>query len=263
MKSAVSFFAVVLPLTLFSVILLPRPSQAEVCYDPQARGLGISRYKLDTLTSEWLNSPLDFTSDPWEVAGSEFLDYSRPEVFAAYERRYGPRTACIGGLTALPACDGHFFVRFLGPGNEVRSFLADALAWWAVHSPASLGGGVGCQSNGVPSEREITDLQAVSDHPIWEEYHRLALPGGSAARPVTLCRSAQSPGPFAERDAFWGWTNYYVNICGPATTPPPAPACSAPPKAILDAAKRVRNLSKAKAAGQAVVDWLSKARVCN
>jgi hypothetical protein len=261
MKSAVSSLAVPL-LAVVSTLLLTSTSQAAVCYNPQGRGLSVSRYQLDTLTSGWLSAPMDFASDPWEVAGSEFLDYARPDVFAAFERRYGPRTACLGGLTALPACGGHVFKRFAGPGNEVRSFLVDALAWWAAHSPASLGGGVGCWSNGVPSEQEVTDLQAVSDNPIWEEYHRLALPGGSAGRRQSVCRPERAAGAFDERDSFWGWTNYLFNTCGQTTVPPRATSCSAPPKAVLDAARRVRNQSTAKAAGQIVIDWLNAARAC-
>jgi hypothetical protein len=264
MKHAVS--SVFVPLALLALLdLSSLPASAAVCYEPQSRGFSTSRYQLDTLTSAWLAAPMDFSADPWEAAGSEFLDYERPEVFAAYVRRYGPQTACLGGLVSTPECGGHVFKRFAGPGNEVRSLLADALAWWASYSPGTLGGGGPCRSNGVPSEREITDLQAVADSQIWETYHQLVLPGGAASRPLLVCRSDRAPGAFTERDSFWGWTSYFVNTCGQQQTnpPPPAPStCTAPPQAVLDAAKRVRNRSTAKQAGQLVIDWLTAASRC-
>jgi len=253
-----------LPLAL---LLAPSPSRASVCYSAQARGLTISRYQVDTLTSGWRSASIDFGSNPWEINGSEFLDYARPDVFAAFIRRYGPYTACLGGLASLPECDGHVFKRFAGPGNEVRSFVADALTWWSSAHPANLGGDSTCHSDGIPSEREITDVQAVSDNAIWERYHSESLPGGNATRPLSVCRTDRAHGAFAEVDPFWGWTNYFFNTCSltpdpTPTTPQPVQACAKPPQAVLEAARRVRNRSSAKAAGQVVIDWLTAARSC-
>ena len=82
-----------------------------VGYDPQARGLTVSRYELDTLGSPFLSYSIDFSARP-DLVGAHpnpyGLDRSDPAVVAAIELRWGPGTAS----TRLK--------RWAGPGNEVR-----------------------------------------------------------------------------------------------------------------------------------------------
>jgi hypothetical protein len=250
------------------MLVLGSPAIAEVCYSPEGRGLSLSRYQVDTLSSPWLNAPMDFSADPWAVGGSEFLDFSRPEVFAAYERRYGAGTACTGGLAETAACAGHVFKRFAGPGNEVRSQVTDALAWWYVKDRAGLGGSPRCHGDGRPSEREITDAQATNDRRLWERWHSEGALGGSTDRPQLQCEPSKAPGLRSEADPFWGWNNWIKNTCGnPPATPSPSPrpivACEAPPADVLAAARRALAKSSAKAASRKVVEWLeAQARRC-
>lgn len=207
----------------------PAPKTPGVCYDPTGRGLTISRYILDDLNSAPRSAPLNTAADPWAVQGGEFLDFNNPAVVQAYESRYGPFTACVGARSSTPACAGHSMKRFIGPGNEVRSLMGDALEWWGTFAPGNLGGPVGCVGTGFPTEREITDLQATGDAQIWETWHRQVLPGGSVDRPVVECDKSKPPGDYVVRDSFWGWMEFRLNQCGtppapPGPTIPPAPA---------------------------------------
>lgn len=274
---------------LLSLLLLlaATAAMASVCYSPQGRGLSLSRYQLDTLGSSWMAAPMDFTADPWGGTDSAFLNFSDPKVFDLYTRRYGPFTACLGE-TGNPKCGGHTAKRFAGPGNEVRSLITDALAWWYTWAPGDLGGGAGCKANGFPSEREVTDVQATADSPIWLEYHRQVLPGGSDLRPIIVCRTDKPAGIYTEKVDFWGWVDYFRNTCEPAPASeqpsappvaqpsPPVPAapcppaapicakpCTAPSAEVLLAAKRVASLgTKAPSAARLLLSWLDGLKGC-
>ncbi len=179
-----------------------------VGYDPQARAVNVSRYQLDTLTSQYLSHNMDFTAHPDEVGRNPnpyYIDLSDPVVVAAYERRYGPETG------------GRHFKRFQGPGNEVRSILRDALVWAFAKHPEYLGGDTS-NRNGEPTEVEITDMQATNDRGIWLAYFQNELDGFSSERRVTICDASLPSGEGDTVEPFWGIPYYFVNRY---ETPPP------------------------------------------
>jgi hypothetical protein len=119
-------------------------------------------------------------------------------VVATFERRWGPGTAS----TRLK--------RWAGPGNEVRYVLRDALVWaWKSH-PELLGGDT-ANRNGIPTEVEITDMQAVDDTDLYYSYFKAELPGFSPDRRVAICDRTKPPGDFDEPNAFWGGLPYYYH----------------------------------------------------
>jgi hypothetical protein len=172
-----------------------------VGYDPQARGLTVSRYELDLLGSPFLAYSIDFSARP-DLVGAHpnpyGLDRSDAAVVATFERRWGPGTAS----TRLK--------RWAGPGNEVRYVLRDALVWaWKSH-PELLGGDT-ANRNGIPTEVEITDMQAVDDTDLYYSYFKAELPGFSPDRRVAICDRTKPPGDFDEPNAFWGGLPYYYH----------------------------------------------------
>jgi hypothetical protein len=193
--------------------LLAQP-RAGVGYDPQARGLTLSRYQLDTLTSPFLSHPADFSARP-DLAGAHpdpyGMDFSDPAVRAAIERRWGPGTATDR------------FKRWAGPGNEVRFVVHDALIWALAKRPELLGGDT-ANRNGQPTEVEITDVQAFNDGEIWVSYFQAELPGFSPERRVTICDPAKPSGDGDEIQSFWGLPYYFHNTFIPLAVSPQRPA---------------------------------------
>jgi hypothetical protein len=173
-----------------------------VGYNPQGRGLSLSRYQLDTLSSPFLSHPADFTADPGAVGrnpNAYQIVLSDPVVAAAYERRYGPFTAT------------NRFKRWAGPGNEVRFLLKNALVWFHQNHPEVLGGETAGR-NGEPTEVEITDVQAFDDREIWLAYFQAELTGFSAGNRVTVCDATIPPGDGQIQHPFWGIAYYYTNV---------------------------------------------------
>jgi hypothetical protein len=172
-----------------------------VGYDPQARGLTVSRYELDTLGSPFLSYPIDFSARP-DLAGAHpnpySLDRSDPAVVAAFELRWGPGTAS----TRLK--------RWAGPGNEVRYVLRDALVWAFTNHPELLGGDT-TNRNGVPTEVELTDMQAVDDNGLYYAYFKAVLPGFSPDRRIVICDPTKPSGDFDVPNTFWGGIPYYYH----------------------------------------------------
>jgi hypothetical protein len=181
-----------------------------VGYDPQARGLRISRYQLDTLLSPWLTYVADFTARP-DLAGAHpdpyHLDFSDAAVRDAIERRWGGGTA------------SQRFKRWAGPGNEVRSLLREALVWAWSRQPGLLGGDA-AHGNGEPTEVEITDMQAFNDSALWIAYFQAELPGYSPERRVTICDPKKPGGDGEEIEPFWGIPYYFHNT---SQQPPVSP----------------------------------------
>lgn len=185
--------------------------QAGVGYDPQARGHAISSYQLDNLGTPYHRHAADFTADPGAVGRNPNpyqLDLSDQAVRSAFERRYGPNTA------------GSRFKRWIGPGNEVKFLVKEALAWHFANDPAALGGSTSGR-NGEPTEVEVTDVQAFGDNEIWITYFKEALPGFSPERRLKVCDPDKAPGDSQERDPFWGLQVYYHNTyeAPPAVSP--------------------------------------------
>jgi len=172
-----------------------------VGYDPQARGLYYSRYKLDSLNSSFLSYRMDFSADPGAVGTSPnpyYFSFGDLAVVTAYEQRYGPNTA------------GPRFKAFIGPNNEVRFIVHDALVWWFAHRASELGGDT-ANRNGQPTEVEITDAQATGDRPIWITYMQSALDGYAPDRPLQINDPTKPPGDFQVTDPFWNIPLYYHN----------------------------------------------------
>lgn len=197
-----------------AVLAQARPG---VGYDPQARGLRTSRYQLDTLTSPFISYQADFSARP-DLVGAHpnayTLSFADPAVRAAYELRWGPGTS----TTRLK--------RWAGPGNEVRFVLHDALVWaWTKH-PELLGGDTS-NRNGVPTEVEITDMQALNDTGLWVAYFESELPGFSADHRVVICDPAKPAGDGQETEPFWGIPYYFHNRFQPSPFSPQLPAALA------------------------------------
>jgi hypothetical protein len=190
-------------LVLVALAAVPAPAQTRpgVGYDPQARGLRFSRYQLDTLTSPFVSYQVDFSARP-DLVGAHpnpyGLDRSDPAVVAAIELRWGPGTAS----TRLK--------RWAGPGNEVRYVLRDALVWAFTNHPELLGGDT-TNRNGLPTEVELTDMQAVDDSDLYYTYFKAVLPGFSPDRRVVICDPTKPSGDFDEPNTFWGGVPYYYH----------------------------------------------------
>ena len=207
-NSSRSCFAALLAASLFA---LTPPATAQqhpgVGYDPQARGLTVSSYQLDTLTSPFLHHTADFTAQPGEVGQHPdpyHLDFADAAVRQAFELRWGPLTTTSR------------FKRWIGPGNEVKFLLRDALAWYFQTHPDQLGGDT-ANRNGEPTEVEVTDVQAFGDR-LWVAYFQSELEGFSAERRVTLCDPNKPVGDGEEKDPFWGIPFFFHNTFQP---PPP------------------------------------------
>ncbi len=185
-----------------------------VGYDPQGRGLSVSTYQLDTLTSPFRRYTMDFTADPGAVGNAPnpyFLNLSDAVVRAAYEQRYGPDTA------------GNRFKRFAGPGNEVASTLKDALVWWYQNRPEELGGSTEGR-NGNPTEVEVIDVMATNDQSLWNAYLVAEIEGFSPERRVQINDPSKPEGDGQERHPFWKITWYYHNnFSAPPPFSPQAP----------------------------------------
>ncbi|HXU32717.1 MAG TPA: hypothetical protein VN851_19275 [Thermoanaerobaculia bacterium] len=185
-----------------------------VGYDPQVRGLSVSIYQLDTLTSPLQRYSAVFAADPGVVGAHPdpyYLSVSDPLVRAAYELRWGPNTA------------GTRFKRWIGPGNEARSVLRDALIWFLANRPGELGG-VTAGRNGEPTEVEITDVQALNDAPIWVGYLQGAVVGFSPDHRETISDPNRPSGDGQEQHFFWKITWYYHNTySAPPPFSPPLP----------------------------------------
>ena len=220
MNLASRVFAVVACSALAAAGAAVAQQRPGVGYDPQGRGLSLSRYQLDTLSSPFLSHAADFTADPGAV-GSHPNAYqivlSDPAVAAAYERRYGPFTST------------NRFKRWAGPGNEVRFLLKNALVWFFENHPESLGGDAGGR-NGEPTEVEITDVQAFNDHDIWMSYFQAELTGFSAGNRVTVCDASVPAGDGEIQHPFWGVPYYYTNVfAAPLPVSPQVPGNGCPP----------------------------------
>jgi len=194
--------------------ILRAQSRPGVGYDPQARGLTLSRYQLDTLTSPFLSHLADFSARP-DLAGAHpdpyGMDFSDAAVRAAIERRWGPGTA------------SDRFKRWAGPNNEVRFVVRDALAWALAKRPDLLGGDT-ANRNGKPTEVEITDVQAFNDSEIWVSYFQAEAPGFSPEHRVTICDPAKPSGDGEEIQPFWGIPYFFHNTFVPVAVSPQRPA---------------------------------------
>lgn len=172
-----------------------------VGYDPQARGLTVSRYQLDSLNSAFLSHPIDFDARP-DLVGTPpsayYLNYGDRAVAAAIEQRWGAGTAT------------EHFKRWQGPGNEVKFLLHDALVWAFREHPEMLGGDTS-NRNGEPTEVEIIDMQATNDRSLWLAYFQNALEGYSADRRAIVCDAKLPAGDGEYTDPFWGIQYYYHN----------------------------------------------------
>jgi hypothetical protein len=203
------------PAATKAVVAPPIPG---VGYDPHLRGFSVSIYQLDTLTSPLQRYNAVFSADPGAVGAHPdptYLNLSDPVVRAAYELRWGPNTA------------GTRFKRWIGPGNEARSVLRDALIWFFANRPGDLGG-VTAGRNGEPTEVEITDVQALNDAPIWVGYLQGAVVGFSPDHRETINDPARPSGDGQEPHFFWKITWYYHNtyVAPPPFSPPLPPGVS-------------------------------------
>jgi hypothetical protein len=200
-----------LVLTAFAATAQTRPG---VGYDPQVRGLTYSQYELDQIGSPFLSYRMNFSARP-DLVGAHPNPYAfalgDPAVVAAYELRWGPGTAS----TRLK--------RWAGPNNEVRYVVHDALVWAWKNHPELLGGDV-TNRNGVPTEVEITDVQATNDTDLYFSYFKAVLPGFSPDRRVVICDPTKPSGDFDEPNNFWGGLPYfYHNNFRPAFYSPQQP----------------------------------------
>lgn len=195
--------------------------RAGVGYDPHGRGLAVSHYQLDTLSSPYLHHVADFSANPGEVGASPnpyLLNFGDPAVTQAFELRYGPLTA------------SNRFKRWIGPGNEVKFLLKNALAWHFQHHPEQLGGDTSGR-NGEPTEVEVTDVQAFDDRDIWIAYFRAELTGFSPDRRATICDPARPLGDGEVSHPFWGISYFFTNAyqLAPPVSPQPAGGVICPP----------------------------------
>lgn len=172
-----------------------------VGYDPGARGLHISGYKLDSVASPYTYYTMDLSADPGTVGTHPnvyFFDLTDPAVRAAFELRYGPETV------------GPRMKAFVGPNNEVRFVVADGLRWWLANHPDQLGGST-VGRNGEPTEREITDVQATGDRVIWQAYMIAESPGYSPENREIINDPSLPPGDGQRLNTFWNMMTYYHN----------------------------------------------------
>jgi hypothetical protein len=204
-------------LVLMSLAAIPAATaqtRPGVGYDSRARGLTISRYELDTLGSPFIEYPIDFSARPDLVGVSPnpyALVLSDPAVHAAFELRWGPNTASSR------------LKRWAGPGNEVRFILHDSLVWaWTKH-PELLGGDT-TNRNGLPTEVEITDMQATDDRGLYVAYFQSEVQGFSPDHRVVICDPTKPAGDFDGYNSFWGLPYYYHNNFKPAFYSPQPPA---------------------------------------
>ncbi len=199
------------PPVAYAAVAPPIPG---VGYNPQARGLSVSIYQLDTLTSPLRRYTVDFSADPGAVGAhpnAYYLNLSDSVVRTAYEQRWGPDTA------------GNRFKRWIGPGNEARSVLRDALVWFYNNRPTDLGGSTAGR-NGEPTEVEITDVQALNDQRIWAYYLQGAVVGFSPDRRQVINDPTRPSGDGQEPHFFWKITWYYHNTySAPPPFSPPLP----------------------------------------
>ncbi|HTG33703.1 MAG TPA: hypothetical protein VLB76_12315 [Thermoanaerobaculia bacterium] len=212
-------FAALVLVALAAAPAVTAQTRPGVGYDPQARGLAVSHYQLDTLTSPFLSYQVDYSARP-DLVGAHpnpyVLSRTDPAVVAAFERRWGPFTAS----TRLK--------KWAGPGNEVRFVLHDALVWaWTQH-PELLGGDT-ANRNGEPTEVELTDMQALNDTGLWVTYFQTELPGFSPDHRVVICDPAKPPGDSQGIEPFWGIPYYTHNKFQPSFVSPQLPAALACP----------------------------------
>lgn len=205
LAAAVLLLNLTAPAASLAAVAAPIPG---VGYNPQVRGFVVSIYQLDTLTSPLHRYNAVFSADPGAVGANPdpyYLNLSDPVVRATFELRWGPNTA------------GTRFKRWIGPGNEVRSVLRDALIWFYANRPGDLGGSTAGR-NGEPTEVEITDVQALNDAPIWVGYLQGAVVGYSPDRRETINDPGRPSGDGQEQNPFWKITWYYHNTY---SAPPP------------------------------------------
>jgi hypothetical protein len=221
MRTSKRFFAAGFA-ALLAATAAAAQSRPGVGYDPQARGFTTSSYQLDTLQSPYLHYRADFSAHPDQVGAHPDpyeLNFADPAVAAAYELRWGPGTT------------SHRFKRWAGPNNEVRFLVAEALAWNFQQHPELMGGDTALR-NGVPTEVEITDVQAFDDRQIWVSYFESELDGFSPARRVTVCDPAKPPGDGQTTEPFWGIPYYFHNDYLPplpvSPQVPPDGSCTPP-----------------------------------
>lgn len=214
-----AMLAVVVLVALAAAPAATAQTRPGVGYDPQARGLTISRYQLDVLGSPFQSYPIDFSARP-DLVGAHpnpyALDHSDPVVYATFELRWGPGTAS----TRLK--------RWAGPGNEVRFILHDALVWAWTNHPELLGGDT-TNRNGIPTEVEITDMQAVDDSSLYVAYFQSEVAGFSLEHPIVVCDPTKPPGDSQVLNTFWNLPYYYHNNFRPAfysPQPPPSQSCA-------------------------------------
>ncbi|MEO8504817.1 MAG: hypothetical protein ABI609_13050 [Acidobacteriota bacterium] len=172
-----------------------------VGYEPGPRGLSLSGYKLDSLSNRFTYYAMNMSADPGAVGAHPnpyYLDISDPLVQQTYEMRYGPGTI------------GPRMKSWIGPNNEVRPVLVDALQWWFANRPQGLGGST-VGRNGVPTEREIIDVQATGDRDIWQFYLIASTPGFSADNREVIDDPSLPPGDGQRMNVFWNMTNYFHN----------------------------------------------------
>lgn len=196
----------------------------------------VSQYMLDNLGTAYLRHVMDLSEDPGKVGAvpnEHFLNFSDPAVRDAFERRYGPYTASSRHK------------RWIGPGNEVRHVLADALSW-------KYGGGAA-----RPTQVEITDVQATGDR-LWYEYLvEVVQTGFSLDHPEHISDPSKPHGPVLDergrtpKHPFWNVPYYQFNDAAPAIDPPPPPPpvdddpppVVIPPPTLSDPAVRAEELA--------------------
>jgi hypothetical protein len=179
-----------------------------VGYNPQARGFAVSSYQLDSLSAPFRTHLMDFSARPdlvGAVPNAYYMNFGDPAVRAAYEQRYGPDTS------------GPRMKRWVGPNNEVRSIVADALAWAYAQRHEFLGGSP-AGFDGHPTEVEITDAQAVNDRDLYITFLIATVPGFSPETRVEVCDASLPGGDSQSENTFWSLTYYVHNNYQP---PPP------------------------------------------
>jgi hypothetical protein len=199
------------------LVCLPSSASAQtrpgVGYDPQARGLLVSRYQLDSLSSSYQSYTIDWSARP-DAGGAEgSINLGDPAAVATAERRWGPGTF------------GPRFKRWEGPGNEVAYVFKEALVWAFEKHPELLGGDT-AHRDGVPTAIEFVDAEAVDDRGLWVAYVQSELTGYSEEHRAKVCDAKLPPGDGSYTDPFWGLPFYYHNgYTAPAPVSPQVPSC--------------------------------------
>lgn len=150
----------------------------------------ISQFKLDNVNSSYRAHPMDLTAQAYGPTGSG------PAEPVAFELRYGAGTS------------GPRMKGFIGPNNEMRGIVANALAW---------------KFGGTPSEQEVTDVQATGDASIWQPY---LVAEGEGWRPDNRIRISDSSLPHGNGERFdriWSMTQYFFNEAEAPVDPPVDP----------------------------------------